>query len=208
MRTKLSLAAITLAAVSSALISTNASAQTQNPNPKPHKDVVNVKEGDTLSAIADNHQTTYIRLFDANQQISDPDVINPGDNVRIPAPNEQLPDRPLPVAAAPAPAPAAAPVAAVSVPRPAPQPVAANYAAGDGSVWDSLAQCESGGNWAISTGNGFYGGLQFTLSSWAGVGGSGYPNLASREEQIARAQILQSRQGWSAWPACSAKLGL
>jgi hypothetical protein len=80
--------------------------------------------------------------------------------------------------------------------------------ASTGSVWDRLAQCESGGNWAINTGNGFYGGLQFTLSSWRGVGGSGYPNMASREEQIARAEILQSRQGWGAWPACSAKLGL
>lgn len=77
-----------------------------------------------------------------------------------------------------------------------------------GSVWDSIASCESGGNWAINTGNGFYGGLQFTLSSWQAVGGSGYPNEASREEQIERAQILQSMQGWGAWPVCAAKAGL
>jgi len=77
-----------------------------------------------------------------------------------------------------------------------------------GSIWDSLAQCESGGNWAIATGNGFYGGLQFTLQSWQAVGGSGMPNQASREEQIARGQALQAIQGWGAWPGCAAKLGL
>jgi hypothetical protein len=105
--------------------------------------------------------------------------------------------------------PAAAPVAAAVAPAPAPRPapVAANFSSGS-TVWDRLAQCESGGNWAINTGNGFYGGLQFTLSSWSAVGGSGYPNMASRDEQISRAQILQARQGWGAWPACSAKLGL
>jgi LysM repeat protein len=175
---------------------------------KPEKIEVVVAEGDSLSKIATDKSTTYIRLFDANEQINDPDVIHPGDKVRIPAADEQLPDRPLP---ANAPAPVAAPTpaqAAVSTPAPvsAPRP-AAVYVAGS-SVWDALARCESGGNWAINTGNGFYGGLQFTLSSWAGVGGSGYPNMASREEQIMRAQILQSRQGWGAWPACSAKLGL
>ena len=77
-----------------------------------------------------------------------------------------------------------------------------------GSVWDRLAQCESGGNWSISTGNGFYGGLQFTLSTWHAYGGSGMPNQASREQQIAVAKKIQASQGWNAWPACSAKLGL
>jgi hypothetical protein len=75
-------------------------------------------------------------------------------------------------------------------------------------VWDRLAQCESGGNWSINTGNGYYGGLQFTLSTWRSLGGSGYPNQASRSEQIARAQALQARSGWGQWPACAAKLGL
>ncbi|WP_300342935.1 transglycosylase family protein [Nesterenkonia sp.] len=75
-------------------------------------------------------------------------------------------------------------------------------------VWDRLAECESGGNWSINTGNGFYGGLQFTPQSWQAVGGSGLPHEASREEQINRAQKLQAIQGWGAWPACSAKLGL
>ncbi len=67
---------------------------------------------------------------------------------------------------------------------------------------------ESGGNWSINTGNGYYGGLQFSQSSWRAVGGSGSPSQASKSEQIARAEALKARQGWGAWPACSAKLGL
>ena len=81
-------------------------------------------------------------------------------------------------------------------------------AAPSGGVWDSLAQCESGGNWAANTGNGFYGGLQFTLSTWHGYGGAGMPNQASREQQIAIAERVRAGQGWGAWPACSRKLGL
>ncbi len=77
-----------------------------------------------------------------------------------------------------------------------------------GSVWDKLAQCESGGNWSINTGNGYYGGLQFSLSTWRAYGGSGYPHQASREEQIAIAKKLQAAAGWGSWPACSSKLGL
>lgn len=80
--------------------------------------------------------------------------------------------------------------------------------AADGSVWDRLAQCESGGNWSINTGNGFYGGLQFALASWRGVGGEGYPHEASREEQIIRAEKLLAIQGWGAWPGCARRLGL
>ena len=75
------------------------------------------------------------------------------------------------------------------------------------AIWDRLAQCESGGNWSINTGNGYYGGLQFSLSSWRAVGGSGYPHYHTREEQIYRAEMLLDRQGWGAWPACTRKLG-
>jgi uncharacterized protein YabE (DUF348 family) len=77
-----------------------------------------------------------------------------------------------------------------------------------GSVWDKLAQCESGGNWSINTGNGYYGGLQFSLSTWRAYGGSGYPHKASREEQIRIAKKVQASDGWGAWPACTSKLGL
>ena len=80
-----------------------------------------------------------------------------------------------------------------------------------GSVWDTLAMCESTGNWNINTGNGFSGGLQFTPSTWLAFGGGQYAPeawMASREQQIAVAQNVQAAQGWGAWPACTAKMGL
>lgn len=77
-----------------------------------------------------------------------------------------------------------------------------------GSTWDQLAECESGGNWNIDTGNGYQGGLQFQQSTWEGYGGSGNPADASREEQIAVAENVLDGQGWGAWPACSSQLGL
>ncbi|WP_460795253.1 transglycosylase family protein [Nocardioides pacificus] len=84
----------------------------------------------------------------------------------------------------------------------------ANYASGN-SVWDSLAQCESGGNWAINTGNGYYGGLQFSLSTWQAYGGTGLPSNHSRETQIAIATKLRDASGgYGAWPHCSSQLGL
>jgi uncharacterized protein YabE (DUF348 family) len=85
---------------------------------------------------------------------------------------------------------------------------AANYAGGS-TVWDRLAQCESGGNWAINTGNGYYGGLQFSLSTWRAYGGPGYPHQQSRETQIAIAtKVRDASGGYGAWPHCSAQLGL
>ena len=91
--------------------------------------------------------------------------------------------------------------------QPGAAPPASNYVSGD-SVWDRIAECESGGNWAANTGNGYYGGLQFSLSTWRAYGGSGMPHQASREQQIAIAKKLQADAGWGAWPACSSKLGL
>ncbi|MFT4235892.1 MAG: transglycosylase family protein [Microbacterium sp.] len=84
-------------------------------------------------------------------------------------------------------------------------PTAANAA--DDATWDAVAQCESGGNWAINTGNGYYGGLQFSLSTWQANGGSGLPSDASREEQIRVAENVLASQGWGAWPTCSAQVG-
>ncbi len=84
----------------------------------------------------------------------------------------------------------------------------ANFAGGS-TVWDALAQCEAGGNWAINTGNGYYGGLQFNLGTWQAYGGSGLPSDASRETQIAIAtKVRDASGGYGAWPACSSKLGL
>ena len=77
------------------------------------------------------------------------------------------------------------------------------------TVWDALAQCESGGNWAINTGNGYYGGLQFNLGTWQSYGGTGLPSDASRETQIAIATKLRDASGgYGAWPGCAASLGL
>jgi len=76
------------------------------------------------------------------------------------------------------------------------------------SVWDRLAQCESGGNWSINTGNGYYGGLQFLPSTWRANGGSGMPHENSRDEQIRVAENLRAQAGFSPWPACKRKLGL
>jgi resuscitation-promoting factor RpfA len=93
----------------------------------------------------------------------------------------------------------------------APVAIAPAASAAPGSDWDRLAQCESGGNWSINTGNGFYGGLQFTRSTWKGFGGGRYADRAdhaSRSEQILIAEKVLDGQGWGAWPACSRKLGL
>src|SRR3954452_3430878 len=76
------------------------------------------------------------------------------------------------------------------------------------SAWHKLAQCESGGNWSINTGNGCYGGLQFNLRTWRAFGGSGMPNQASRAQQIAVAERVLAAQGWNAWPSCSRKTGV
>ncbi|MGW4099769.1 transglycosylase family protein [Mycobacterium sp. NPDC004974] len=73
--------------------------------------------------------------------------------------------------------------------------------------WDAMAQCESGGNWSADTGNGFYGGLQFTPATWASHGGTGSPAAASREEQIRVARNVMQTQGLGAWPVCGGPIG-
>lgn len=73
--------------------------------------------------------------------------------------------------------------------------------------WDMLAQCESSGNWSINTGNGYYGGLQFSHSTWQAYGGTGYAHQASKAEQIRIAEKVLASQGPNAWPACTAKTG-
>jgi resuscitation-promoting factor RpfA len=76
------------------------------------------------------------------------------------------------------------------------------------SKWDKIAKCESGGNWAIATGNGYYGGLQFSLETWRSHGGKGMPHKASRDEQIRVAERVLQSQGWGAWPICSRRTGM
>lgn len=88
----------------------------------------------------------------------------------------------------------------------APLAVAPAFASADPN-WDAIAQCESGGNWSINTGNGYYGGLQFSLSTWRANGGAGNPADASRAEQIRVANNVLASQGIGAWPVCGKKAG-
>ncbi|MBA3372012.1 MAG: transglycosylase family protein [Euzebyaceae bacterium] len=191
----------------------------------------NVVAGDSLSSIAQDFGikglSGWRRLFDANRKIDNPDLITVGARLRIPAKGAELKRRSLPAPPAPVVvAPVAPPRVDSSASRSssstdtsssdssstdtssaesAPAPPSSAPSSG---VWASLAQCESGGNWSIDTGNGYYGGLQFSLSTWQGYGGSGMPHEASASEQIAVAERVQASQGWGAWPACSAELGL
>lgn len=84
----------------------------------------------------------------------------------------------------------------------APMALATGTANADSVNWDAVAACESGGNWAINTGNGYYGGLQFTMGTWRSNGGSGSPHQASRAEQIRVAENVLRSQGIGAWPVC------
>src|SRR6478735_12593134 len=84
----------------------------------------------------------------------------------------------------------------------APMAMATGTANADSVNWDAVAACESGGNWSTNTGNGFHGGLQFTLSTWRANGGSGTPESAGREEQIRVANNVLRTQGIGAWPVC------
>lgn len=110
-------------------------------------------------------------------------------------------------------APAPRPVAPRPTPTTAPpttQAPAATYSNGDPNdpaSWDRMAQCEAGGNWAANTGNGYYGGLQFSLSTWQSYGGTGYPHQASKATQIEIGKRLQAAKGWGAWPGCARQLG-
>ncbi|MFD7730820.1 transglycosylase family protein [Kitasatospora phosalacinea] len=88
---------------------------------------------------------------------------------------------------------------------------ATSASAADVSTWDKVAQCESTGNWSIDSGNGFYGGLQFTSSTWAAYGGTAYApqaNLATKAQQISVAEKVLASQGPGAWPVCSVQAGL
>ncbi|HEX5448064.1 MAG TPA: transglycosylase family protein [Candidatus Saccharimonadales bacterium] len=200
-------AGLALAAVLTLAGGSSAHAQTEtntNQNTNPPK-YVKIQMGDTLSGIAKSNETTYPRIYDANTYIKDPDLIYPGDKVRIPTPSEKLPDRPLPSmvpaqthAPTPPKVPSYAPVA-VRPPQVSHQSAVTHYTSG--TNWDKIAACESGGNWSINTGNGYYGGLQFTQQTWAGAGGLKYApraDLATPQQQIAIASGL----ALSNWPVC------
>jgi LysM repeat protein len=162
-----------------------------------------VKQGDSLVKIAKEAKLPSWRpIYDLNKSVQHPDLVYPGQKLVIPAKGEKVKHRPLPAPAVyrlPSQERSAAPA---STARPT------RSAAVGGSVWDRLAQCESGGNWGTNTGNGYSGGLQFSPGTWRANGGGGSAHSASRAEQIRVAQRVQASQGWGAWPACSARLGL
>jgi LysM repeat protein len=167
-----------------------------------------VKQGDTLSKIAKKAKLSSWRpVWDLNKKIKHPNLIYPGQKLLLPAKGEKLKHRPLPALAVTRVVSQERSAAPASSSRRSTVTRSAAAPAG-GSVWDRLAQCESGGNWGINTGNGYSGGLQFAQGTWAANGGSGSAHNASRAEQIRVAERVRASQGWGAWPACSAKLGL
>ncbi|MEU8510512.1 transglycosylase family protein [Kitasatospora sp. NPDC048722] len=88
---------------------------------------------------------------------------------------------------------------------------ATTASAAPATVWDKVAACEATGNWAVNSGNGFYGGLQFTSSTWAAFGGTSFApraDLATKDQQIAVGEKVLAAQGPGAWPICSVKAGL
>ena len=172
----------------------------------PIQKVYVVKVGDTLTSIGEKYKVSYTRLFDANTQIADPNVIDVGDKVKIPKKTAKFAHRNLAGTATVA---VAYSSSNNNVQYASKTTVAASAPAG-GGVWDRIAQCESGGNWSINTGNGYSGGLQFDSGTWGNYKRYASAAQAPRGVQIERAgQIRAGRGGsYSAWPACSAKLGL
>ncbi|MBO0773589.1 MAG: transglycosylase family protein [Actinobacteria bacterium] len=179
-----------------------------------HASSYTVRSGDTLTAIA---HRTYGRAADwpgvwwANRhRISNPNAITAGQKLRLPAsPREGEGVTSAALAAIPQQAPAPSqPSHTTADPAPSQSPPASSAPApssSGGVNWSAIAQCESGGNWSTNTGNGFYGGLQFTEQTWQAYGGGQYaarPDLATPAQQIAVAQKVLAGQGIGAWPVC------
>ena len=177
-----------------------------------------VQPGETLSAIAAHaygNAADWPAVWWANRnQVPNPNVIAAGQRLRLPA-SGQVPvlmaDAARAAIPASTPAPAAVQAAAVSASQadpPAAASVSTAAPASSGGVnWSAIAACESGGNWSANTGNGFYGGLQFTEQTWLGYGGGQYAssaNQATAAQQIAVAQRVLAGQGIGAWPVCGA----
>jgi nucleoid-associated protein YgaU len=174
-----------------------------------------IRPGDTLSAIAARaygSAADWPAIWWANRrQVPDPDMITTGQRLALPS-SHQVPPwlarAALAAAAAARPAPAAPAGAAPADPAAAAQASSPAPASSGGVNWSAIAACESGGNWAASTGNGFYGGLQFTEQTWLANGGGRYAssaNLATPAQQIAVAQNVLASQGIGAWPVCGAR---
>ena len=164
----------------------------QKEQPKKHV----VASGDSLSTIATANQLESWRpIWNANPEVSNPDIINVGQELVIP--NGETTERPLPSGYG-------EPVATVAQPvkqaNKTYQPAARRVAPTGGDVFARIRAKESGGNYATNTGNGYYGAYQFSLGTWRSVGGSGLPSDASPAEQDMRAQMLYNQRGCSPWP--------
>ncbi|OBF08388.1 resuscitation-promoting factor RpfE [Mycobacterium sp. ACS4054] len=167
----------------------------------------NVRKTLVLAAVTGTLVTIPSASASAEATGFDPNMAPVGAPDAPPPPAPDAPPPPAPDAPPPPPAPDAPPPAPAAFdpnvpPPPAPDvpppPPVRAYSVN----WDAIAQCESGGNWGINTGNGFSGGLQFTSSTWHANGGSGSPQNASREEQIRVAENVLHSQGIGAWPVC------
>jgi LysM repeat protein len=182
-----------------------------------------VHQGDSLSAIAAHtygKAAAWPAVWWVNRhQVANPNLIAAGQRLRLPA-SGQVPAWMARAAQAaipaPPPAPAAESVPQASPPAAAPVSTAAPASSGGASSggassgranWSAIAACESGGNWSANTGNGYYGGLQFTEQTWLGYGGGQYAssaNQATEAQQIAVAERVLAGQGIGAWPVCGA----
>ena len=173
-----------------------------------------IRPGDTLSQIAARaygSAADWPAIWWANRrQVPDPDLITAGQRLALPSSHQVPPWLARAALAATAdarraPAARAGAMAARAAPARASSPAPASSG---GVNWAAIAACESGGNWATSTGNGFYGGLQFTEQTWLGYGGARYAssaNLATPAQQIVVAQRVLVGQGIGAWPVCGAR---
>jgi LysM repeat protein len=173
-----------------------------------------VRSGDSLSTIAAHTYGTtadWPAVWWANRhQVANPNMIAAGQRLHLPA-SGHVPSwmaRAAMAATAAGSAPAAASASAPQAEPAAPaRATLATPASSGGADWAAIAACESGGNWSTNTGNGFYGGLQFTQQTWLAYGGGQYAasaNLASPAQQIAVAQRVLAAQGIGAWPVCGA----
>lgn len=184
-----------LAAAGTSFVSFGAHAEEAKPQPeqKKHK----VAAGESLSAIATANQLeTWRPIWDANAELTNPDVINIGQELVIPS--EPVAERALPAGYG---QPVAQPVASYQASSSTYKPAASRrVAAPSGDIFARIRAKESGGNYSTNTGNGYYGAYQFDLGTWRGVGGSGLPSNASPEEQDMRAKMLYDRRGCSPWP--------
>jgi LysM repeat protein len=147
-----------------------------------------VQPGNNLSEIAAQYGETWQQLENVNH-LPDPNLIFPGEIIDIPSKTHTRPIGPEPSPHKPIPAP----------------PASSSTVSSSGIDWDAVAECESSGDWSINTGNGYYGGLQFSESTWRAYGGGAYAlyaNEASKEQQIIIAERVLKGQGIGAWPVC------